>query len=349
MAAGLALGSLIPGLDEWLDSLSIGTISLPIAIGLLLMMYPMLAKVRYEELGRLKGERGLFTASLFLNWVVGPALMFALAWIFLPNEPEYRTGLIIIGLARCIAMVMIWNDLARGDNEAAAVLVAINALFQIVAYSLLGWFYLTGLPSLLGLDTQGLAVSIWEVARMVLIFLGIPLVAGYLTRSIGIRRRGRDWYQNVFLPRIGPLGFAGLLFTIVMLFAIQGEAVTSHPFDVVRIALPLVAYFVLMFGVAFVVGRLIGLSYPLTATLSFTAASNNFDLAIAVAIGVFGVASGQALATIVGPLIEVPALVGLVYLALWLKQRYPADPRPRFVLRPAAGVAGREGGVPSEP
>ena len=322
MAVGLGLGSLVPGFDDALDSLRIGTVSLPIAIGLLLMMYPVLAKVRYEEIGRLKSERGLMGASLFLNWVVGPALMFALAWIFLADQPEYRTGLIIVGLARCIAMVLIWSDLAKADNQATALLVALNSLFQIVAYSLLGWFYLTALPDLLGLDSQGFEVGIWEVARTVLIFLGIPLLAGYLTREIGIKRRGATWYQETFLPRIGPIALYGLLFTIVMLFAIQGDAITGHPLDVVLIAVPLLIYFLIMFGVSFWLGKAIGLSYPKTATLAFTAASNNFELAIAVAVGVFGATSGQALAGVVGPLIEVPVLVGLVYVALWAGRRW---------------------------
>jgi ACR3 family arsenite transporter len=322
MAAGLALGALIPGFDDALDSLRIGTVSLPIAIGLLLMMYPVLAKVRYEELGRLSGERRLMGTSLFLNWVFGPLLMFTLAWLFLADQPEYRTGLIIVGLARCIAMVLIWSDLACADSEATALLVAINSLFQIVAYSLLGWLYLTGLPSLLGLDTQGFEVSLWEVARTVLIFLGIPLVAGYLTRRIGIRRQGERWYRERFLPRIGPVALYGLLFTIVMLFAIQGDAITSQPLDVVRIAIPLLVYFFVMFFASFALGKAIGLSYPRTATLAFTAASNNFELAIAVAVGVFGATSGQALAGVVGPLIEVPVLVGLVYVALWLGRRW---------------------------
>jgi ACR3 family arsenite transporter len=322
MAAGLALGALIPGFDVALDELRIGTVSLPIAIGLLLMMYPVLAKVRYEELGRLSSERGLMGASLLLNWVFGPLLMFALAWLFLADQPEYRTGLIIVGLARCIAMVLIWSDLARADNEATALLVAINSLFQIAAYSLLGWLYLTGLPSLLGLDTQGFEVSLWEVARTVLIFLGIPLAAGYLTRRIGLRRRGEAWYQERFLPRIGPIALYGLLFTIVMLFAIQGEAITSQPLDVVRIAIPLLIYFFVMFFVSFALGKAMGLGYPRTSTLAFTAASNNFELAIAVAVGVFGATSGQALAGVVGPLIEVPVLVGLVYVALWLGRRW---------------------------
>jgi ACR3 family arsenite transporter len=333
MAGGLALGSLLPGIESALDSLRVGTISLPIALGLILMMYPVLAKVRYEELGHLGGERRLMASSLILNWVVGPLLMFALAWIFLADQPEFRTGLIIVGLARCIAMVLIWSDLACADREATALLVAINSLFQIVAYSLLGWFYLTALPDLLGLDSQGFHVSIWEIARTTLIFLGIPLLAGYLTRVIGIRRRGADWYENRFLPRIGPFALYGLLFTIVLLFAIQGEAITDQPLDVVRIALPLVIYFALMFGVSFWAGWVMRLGYERTATLAFTAASNNFELAIAVAIGVFGVTSGEALAGVVGPLIEVPMLVGLVYVALYLKRRlYP----PAAVGSPAA-------------
>jgi ACR3 family arsenite transporter len=322
MAAGLALGSLIPGLDDALDELRLGTVSLPIAVGLLLMMYPVLAKVRYEQLGRLSGEKRLMGASIVLNWFVGPLLMFALAWVFLADQPEYRTGLIIVGLARCIAMVLIWSDLAKADNEATALLVAINSLFQILAFSLLGWLYLTGLPDLLGLDTQGLDVSIWEVARTVLIFLGIPLAAGYLTRRIGIARRGERWYADRFLPRIGPLALYGLLFTIVMLFAIQGDAITSEPLDVVRIAVPLLVYFALMFFVSFALGRALGLGYARTSTLAFTAASNNFELAIAVCVGVFGATSGQALAGVVGPLIEVPVLVALVYVALWLGRRW---------------------------
>ncbi|MEQ9335993.1 MAG: ACR3 family arsenite efflux transporter, partial [Miltoncostaeaceae bacterium] len=317
MAGGLALGSLVPGIDSALDRLRVGTISLPIALGLLLMMYPVLARVRYEELGRLRGERRLLAASLVLNWLVGPALMFALAWAFLADHPEYRTGLIIVGLARCIAMVLIWSDLACADREATAVMVAINSLIQVVAYSLLGWFYLTALPGWLGLDSQGLDVSIWEVARTVLIFLGIPLLAGYLTRVWGVRAKGREWYEQRFLPRIGPLALCALLFTIVMLFALQGDAITSQPWDVALIAVPLLAYFALMFGVSFAAGAALGFGYARTSSLAFTAASNNFELAIAVAVGVFGVTSGQALAGVVGPLVEVPVLVGLVYVALW--------------------------------
>lgn len=322
MGVGLGLGALIPGLESALSSVAIGGTSLPIAIGLLLMMYPVLARVRYEELGRLRGERGLFISSLVLNWIIGPLLMFALAWLMLPHDPEYRTGLIVVGLARCIAMVLIWSELACADREATAVLVAINSVFQVVAYSLLGWFYLSVLPGWLRLDTEGFSVGIWEVARTVLIFLGIPLAAGYLTRVIGLRRRGREWYEGTFLPRIGPITLYGLLFTIVLLFALQGHQITGHPLDVVRIALPLLVYFALMFGIAFAWGRASGYGYPRTATLALTAASNNFELAIAVAIGVFGATSGEALAGVVGPLIEVPVLVGLVYLSLWLRGRW---------------------------
>lgn len=330
MAAGLGLGALIPGFDDALDALQIGTVSLPIALGLMLMMYPVLAKVRYEELGRLGGEKRLIVSSLILNWIVGPLLMFAVAWLFLADQPEYRTGLIVVGLARCIAMVLIWTDLSCADREATALLVAINSLFQIVAYSLLGWVYLTGLPDLLSLDSQGFDVSMWEVARTVLIFLGIPLLAGYLTRLVGLRRRGADWYEQRFLSRVGPIALYGLLFTIVMLFALQGDAITSEPLDVFRIAVPLLVYFAVMFAVSFAAGAWLRLGYPRTSTLAFTAASNNFELAIAVAVGVWGATSGQALAGVVGPLIEVPVLVALVYVALWLRRRCftDADARP---------------------
>ena len=321
MAGGLALGSLLPGLNDALDTLRVGTVSLPIAVGLLLMMYPVLAKIRYEELGRLRARPRLFVLSLALNWIVGPALMFALAWMFLADQPEYRTGLIIVGLARCIAMVLIWSDLARADNQATAVLVAMNALFQVVAYAALAYFYLSLLPSWLGLDGEAIDVSMWEVARTVLVFLGIPLAAGYLTRRWGIGHRGREWYERRFLPRIAPITLWGLLFTIVLLFAIQGDAITAAPLDVARIAVPLVVYFAVMFAAAFGLGRAAGLSYRLTASLSFSAASNDFELAIAVSVGVFGAASGQALAGVVGPLIEVPALVGLVYVSLWAGRR----------------------------
>lgn len=328
MGVGLGLGALIPSINAGLSKLNVGTISLPIALGLLLMMYPVLAKVRYGAVVRDRSPQTarMLGASLVLNWVIGPALMFALAWIFLADQPEFRTGLIIVGLARCIAMVLIWSDLSCADREATALMVAVNSVFQIVAYSLLGWFYLTALPDLLGLDSQGFSIGIWEVARTVLIFLGIPLVAGALTRVIGVRRRGEQWYEETFLPRIGPFALYGLLFTIVMLFAIQGDAIVDQPLDVARIALPLLAYFAVMFAAGWAAGRLIGAGYARTASLAFTAAGNNFELAIAVAIGVFGATSGQALAGVVGPLIEVPVLVGLVYVALWARRRfYPAE------------------------
>ncbi|MBW3639606.1 MAG: ACR3 family arsenite efflux transporter [Actinobacteria bacterium] len=321
MAGGLALGRSVEGLDEALDTVQIGSVSLPIALGLLLMMYPVLAKVRYGELGAVTSDRRLLVSSLVLNWLIGPALMFTLAWLLLPDLPEYRTGLIIVGLARCIAMVLIWNDLSGGDREAGAVLVAVNSVFQIVAFAGLGYFYLELLPGVLGLPQDALSVSVWEIARSVLLFLGVPLLAGYLTRRLGERARGREWYEAVFLPRLGPFALYGLLFTIVVLFALQGDQITSRPGDVARIALPLLAYFFLMFGGSFLLGRSLGLGYPRTATLAFTAAGNNFELAIAVAIGVFGVTSGQALAGVVGPLIEVPVLVALVYIALAARRR----------------------------
>ena len=334
MAGGLALGSLVPGLNDFLDKLEVGTVSLPIALGLLLMMYPVLAKVRYEDMGKMRGDGRMFGVSLFLSWVIGPALMFTLAWLFLADEPAYRTGVIVVGLARCIAMVLVWNDLAGGDNDRAAVLVVFNAIFQVVAYALLGWFYLNALPSLLGLDTQGFEVSIWEVARTVLIFLGIPLTAGYLTRRWGLRAHGREWFESTVIPRIAPITLYGLLLTIVLLFAIQGDAITGDPLTVARIALPLLVYFVVMWVLGFLVGRGMSLGYPKTATLAFTVASNDFELAIAVAVGVWGASSGQALAGVVGPLIEVPVLVTLVYVALWLRRRWWPDELARATPAP---------------
>src|SRR5690554_3934534 len=322
MVAGLALGRLVPAVGDVLARLEVGGISLPIALGLLVMMYPVLAKVRYDKVAAVTGDKRLLVSSLVLNWLVGPALMFALAWAFLPDLPEYRAGLIIVGLARCIAMVVIWNDLACGDREAAAVLVAINSIFQVVAFSILGWFYLTVLPGWLGLDTQGLDISVGEIALNVLVFLGIPLLAGFASRLIGERRRGRDWYEAKFVPRIGPWALYGLLFTIVLLFALQGEQVTSRPLDVARIALPLLVYFAVMWFIGLFTGKALGLGYARSSTLAFTAAGNNFELAIAVAIGTFGAASGQALAGIVGPLIEVPVLVGLVCVSLWAARRW---------------------------
>jgi ACR3 family arsenite transporter len=323
MALGLLLGRFVPGIAGVLDSAHVTTgVSAPIFVGLLVMMYPVLAKVRYGQLDRVTRDTRLLVSSLVLNWLVGPALMFTLAWLLLADQPAYRTGLIIVGLARCIAMVLIWNDLSGGDREAGAVLVALNSLFQIVAFAGLGWFYLQVLPGWLGLDTAGLHVSVGTIAASVAIFLGIPLVAGFLTRVLGERARGREWYEARFLPKIGPWALIGLLFTIVVLFALQGDTIIRQPGDVARIAVPLLAYFALMWTGGFALGRSLGLPYPRTATLAFTAAGNNFELAIAVAIGVFGVTSGEALAGVVGPLIEVPVLVALVYVALWARRLF---------------------------
>lgn len=331
MAVGLVLGRHVSGLDAALESVQVDGISLPIAVGLLVMMYPVLAKVRYDRLDAVTSDRKLVISSLVLNWVVGPALMFALAWTFLADLPAFRTGLIIVGLARCIAMVIIWNDLACGDREAAAVLVAINSVFQVVAFAGLGWFYLSVLPGWLGLEQASVDASVWDVARSVLIFLGIPLLAGFASRRVGERVRGRDWYETTFLPRVGPFALHGLLFTIVVLFALQGDAITSSPLDVVRIAVPLLVYFGVMWGGGFLLGAVLGLGYERTATLAFTAAGNNFELAIAVSVATFGAASGQALAGVVGPLVEVPVLVGLVYVSLALRDRFrepQRDPEP---------------------
>ena len=322
MALGLLLGNLIPGLNTALEAVKVGEVSLPIAVGLLVMMYPVLAKVRYDQTRRVIGDKKLMVSSLVINWLLAPAFMFVLAWVFLADLPEYRTGLIIVGLARCIAMVMIWNDLACGDRESAAVLVAINSVFQVVAFGALGWFYLQLLPSWLGLPTTSADFSFWAITLSVLIFLGIPLLAGFLTRTLGEKAKGRDWYEGTFLPKLGPWALYGLLFTITLLFALQGETITARPLDVARIALPLLVYFVVVFGAGMLIGKWLDLGYAKTTTLAFTAAGNNFELAIAVAIGTFGVTSGQALAGVVGPLIEVPALVALVYAALWARKRF---------------------------
>ncbi|MEU1822805.1 ACR3 family arsenite efflux transporter [Streptomyces abikoensis] len=326
MGVGLGLGRLVPGLGDALAKVTVTGVSLPIALGLLVMMYPVLAKVRYDRLDAVTRDRRLLVPSLLLNWVLGPAVMFALAWLFLPDLPEYRTGLIVVGLARCIAMVIIWNDLACGDREAAAVLVALNSVFQVIAFAALGWFYLSVLPGWLGLETTALDVSVWEIARSVLIFLGIPLAAGYLTRRLGEKTKGRTWYETKLIPRIGPFALYGLLFTIVVLFALQGDAITSQPLHVARIALPLLVYFAAMWTGSMALGRAAGLDYPRATTLAFTAAGNNFELAIAVAIATFGASSGQALAGVVGPLIEVPVLIGLVYVALAARRYFPPSP-----------------------
>jgi ACR3 family arsenite transporter len=322
MLAGIGLGRAFPDLNDDLDRVKIDTVSLPIAIGLLAMMYPVLAKVKYRSIGSVVTDRRSLVMSLVLNWVVGPLLMFALAWLLLPDLPEYRTGLIIVGLARCIAMVLIWNDLACGSRELAAVLVAINSVFQILAYSLLGWFYLELLPGWLGLDSDGIDVTVWSIGKSVLIFLGIPLLAGFLTRTLLERSKGTEWYEETFIPKISPIALYGLLFTIVILFALQGERITDQPLDVARIAVPLLVYFGVMWFGSFAMGLRLRFPYDRNASIAFTAAGNNFELAIAVAIGVFGVSSGQALAGVVGPLIEVPVLVGLVYVSLWARKRY---------------------------
>jgi ACR3 family arsenite transporter len=321
MVAGLLLGRLIPGFANVLNAVSIHGTSLPIAIGLLLMMYPVLAKVRYREIGRITADRRMIAMSLIMNWIIGPAVMFVLAWLLLPDLPAYRTGVILVGLARCIAMVLIWTDLACGDREMAAVLVALNAVFQVLVYAGLGVFYLNMLPGWLHLPTESLHVSFVAIAVTVVVFLGIPLLAGFLTRTLGERARGQEWYESRLLPRIAPIALYGLLFTVVVLFALQGKTITSQPLNVARIALPLLAYFALMWVGGFAIGRWLHLSYARTAALAFSAASNDFELAIAVAIGVFGATSGQALAGVVGPLIEVPVLLGLVYVALWLRRR----------------------------
>jgi ACR3 family arsenite transporter len=325
MGVGLALGRMFPGLGSVLDRVKVAGVSVPIGLGLLWMMYPVLAKVRYETIGRHVANGKLLGTSLFLNWVLGPIVMFALAWVFLPDLPHYRTGLILIGLARCIAMVLIWNSLACGSGELAAVLVALNSVFQILTYSVLGWLFLGVVPAWFGGATAAVDVSMWSIAKAVLIFLGIPLAAGYVTRRTLVARRGESWYVGTFMAKFGPTALVGLLYTIVLMFAMQGDRILQLPFDVLRIALPLLVYFALMFGLAFVLSAKLGFDYEETASLSFTAAGNNFELAIAVAVATFGIGSGEALAAVVGPLIEVPALIGLVYVSLWARSRFFAS------------------------
>ena len=322
MALGLALGRVFPNLGAVLDRVRVAGVSVPIGIGLLWMMYPVLAKVRYETIGQHVADTKLLGTSLFFNWVLGPIVMFALAWAFLPDLPAYRNGLVLIGLARCIAMVLIWNSLACGSGELAAVLVALNSVFQIATYSVLGWLFLSVVPAWFGGETAVVHVSMWAIAKSVLIFLGIPLLAGYLTRRSLVARRGEAWYTGTFMPKFGPTALVGLLYTIVLMFAMQGSRILEAPLDVLRIAVPLLVYFVVMFGLAFLLSVKLGFGYEETASLSFTAAGNNFELAIAVAVATFGIRSGEALAAVVGPLIEVPALIGLVYVSLWAGRRY---------------------------